>query len=317
MESTVFQWDKQGLLFRPSGQHGWMNSHAQVPTVFPRPAEGIVRVYFSTRPKPDLSLTTYVDLDASDLKREVHLHPEPLLPLGGQGMFDEHGLMPSSVVEHEGAVYLYYSGWSRGTTLPYANFTGLAISEDGGRTFAKIGPGPVLDRTPWGPYSATSPHVFIHDGQWYMFYCSGVAWVEVEGKLEHTYDLKLARSHDGIRWEQTGEVIVPQSRPNEAITKPAVLVENGRFHLWFCSRSSESFRGGEGSYRIGYAFSEDLVHWERDDSLAGIGPGPEEWDSEMLAYPDIATINGETWLFYNGNHFGRGGFGAARRLLPS
>ena len=25
-------WRKRGLLFRPEGQGGWMNSHAQVPT---------------------------------------------------------------------------------------------------------------------------------------------------------------------------------------------------------------------------------------------------------------------------------------------
>jgi sucrose-6-phosphate hydrolase SacC (GH32 family) len=317
MEATNFQWQKRGLLFRAEGQHGWMNSHAQVPTVLPRPSEGIVRVYFATRPHSNLSLTTFVDLDASDLTRQVYLNPEPLLPLGGLGMFDEHGLMPSSVVEHDGAVFLYYSGWSRGTTLPYANFTGLAVSKDGGRTFEKIGPGPIIDRTYWGPYSATSPHVFIHGGQWYMIYCSGIAWVEISGKLEHTYDLKLARSHDGIRWEQTGQVVVPQSRANEAITKPTVLYENGRFHLWFCFRSSELFRGGEGSYRIGYASSTDLFDWERNDTVAGISPGPDDWDSGMLAYPEVALLGGKASLFYNGNYFGRDGFGCASRIMLS
>ena len=69
------QWIKQGVLFEPRGQNGWMNTHAQVPTVLPRASEGLVRVYFSTRPKPDLSLTTYVDLDASDLRREGYLRP--------------------------------------------------------------------------------------------------------------------------------------------------------------------------------------------------------------------------------------------------
>ncbi len=309
-------WIKKGLLFRASGQHGWMNTHAQVPTVLPRPAEGIARVYFSTRPRPDLSMTTYVDLDASDLSREVCLHAEPLLPLGGQGMFDEHGVMPSSVVEHAGAIYLYYSGWSRGTTLPYANFTGLAISEDGGRTFKKVGRGPIVDRTYWGPYSATSPHVLRHENSWYMFYCSGTGWLEVEGKLEHVYDLKIARSHDGIKWEQTGSVAIGQSQPEEAITKPTIYFDGEIFRMWFCFRGSKNFRGGAASYRLGHATSSNLLDWTRDDSSAGLAPGPQEWDSQMLAYPEVAEVSGSLCLFYNGNGFGREGFGVAASDAP-
>ena len=175
-----FLWKKVGLVFRPTGQHGWMNSHAQVPTVLPLPHEGLVRVYFATRPKPDLSLTTFVDLEEADLSQQRYLHPEPILPLGGLGMFDEHGIMPSSVVNHEGTIFLYYSGWSRGTSLPYANFTGLAISDDGGKSFRKVGPGPILDRTFWGPYSATSPHVFKTEDGWFMLCCSGTNWLHIE-----------------------------------------------------------------------------------------------------------------------------------------
>ena len=152
-------WYKKGLIFKPEGQHGWMNSHAQVPTVISLPEENITRVYFSSRPKQNLSLTTYVDLNTSDLSEIIFLNPEPILELGGLGMFDEHGIMPSSVIKYEDVVFLYYSGWSTGTTLPYSNFTGLAISENDGETFKKVGSGPILDRTFWSPYSATSPHV--------------------------------------------------------------------------------------------------------------------------------------------------------------
>lgn len=306
-----FIWQKAGLVFQPTGQHGWMNSHAQVPTVLPLPQEGLVRVYFATRPKPDLSLTTFVDLEDADLSRQRYLHPEPVLPLGGLGMFDEHGIMPSSVVNHEGTIFLYYSGWSRGTTLPYANFTGLAISDDGGKSFRKVGPGPILDRTFWGPYSATSPHVFKSDDGWFMLYCSGTGWLQIEGKMEHVYDLKIARSHDGIKWEQTGQIAVAQSHGEEAITKPTVFYDGANYHMWFCCRGSKEFRGGKNSYRLGYASSVNLKDWERSDELAGLACGPENWDSEMLAYPEVSSVGGKVCLFYNGNHFGRLGFGLA------
>lgn len=288
-----------------------MNSHAQVPTVLVREDGGVVRVYFATRPEQGLSLTTWVDLAIDDLTRVVHLNPEPILQPGDPGMFDEHGIMPSSVIEEDGRVLLYYSGWSRGTTLPYNNFTGLAISEDGGKTFRRHSRGPILDRTQNEVYSATSPHVHREGEDWYMVYCSGTDWVEVDGKLEHVYDLKLARSRDGRKWEQDGTVAIPQRNPGEAITKPTVAKRDGRYHMWFCYRDCRDFRGGAGSYRIGYASSADLVNWERDDSLAGLEGTPGGWDGEMIAYPAFARVGGEEYLFYNGNGFGKEGFGVA------
>ena len=289
-----------------------MNRYAQVPTPLLSEMDGIARVYFASRPKQTLSQTTFVDLAVDDLFREVYLNPDPLLPLGEKGMFDEHGIMPSCVVKHDGAVFLYYSGWSTGTTLPYNNYTGVAISEDGGRTFKKYSKGPILDRTPSELYSATSPHVHFENGEWYMYYCSGTEWLEINGKLEHTYDIKLARSNDGLRWEQDGTVMIPQSSRNEAITKPTVIKLGDRYHMWFCYRGSEEFRGGDDSYRIGYACASDLHEWQREDSRAGITTGEKgEWDDEMIAYPAVTRIGNDCHLFFNGNDFGRDGFGVA------
>lgn len=309
----AFEWEKRGLIFRPDSAHGWMNSHAQVPTVLPIEEEGVVRVYFATRPVQSLSQTTFVDLDMEKLDRVVRLHTAPILPLGEPGMFDEHGIMPSSVIRHDGLVYLYYSGWSRGGSLPYQNYTGLAVSEDGGVTFTRASRGPILDRTPSEVYSATSPHVHREGERWWMFYCAGTAWLEIQGKLEHTYDIKVARSADGVRWTQEGDVVIPQERKDEALTKPTLAKIGDRYHLWFCARGCRDFRGGTDSYRLGYATSGDLESWERDDSSAGLSPGVEgDWDHEMVAYPAFAEFGGERWMFYNGNGFGREGFGVAR-----
>ena len=290
-----------------------MNSHAQVPTVLSLPKQNIIRVYFSSRPRQNVSLTSYVDLNSSNLSEVNFLNPKPILELGGLGMFDEHGIMPSSVIKYEDVVFLYYSGWSTGTTLPYSNFTGLAISENDGKTFKKVGSGPILDRTFWSPYSATSPHVLKRAKDWFMFYCSGTNWVEINGKLEHVYDIKIAESNDGIKWEQSGKVAIPQKHPNEAITKPTIYSDGKTFHMFFCYRDSQDFRGGTNSYQIGYAKSNDLLNWDRNDSFAGITKGPENWDNEMTAYPEILQFKNSVYLFYNGNSFGKDGFGMAVR----
>ena len=303
------RWIKKGLLFQPNQNFGWMSSHAQVPTLLVK--NDRLRIYFSSRPKKDLSLTTYVDIDINDFSNVLYLNPEPILELGVPGTFDEHGIMPSSVVEKDGLVYLYYSGWSRGYSVPYSNYTGLAVSEDGGASFKKYSQGPIIDRNPYEIYSATSPGIYFDGVLWHMWYSSGSYWLKIHDKYEHTYEIKYAYSKDGLTWVQTNETVIKQRSKYEALTKPAVIELDGIYHMWFCYRGSEDFRGGKDSYRIGYAHSTDLVNWTREDDKSGIKHSESGWDSEMIAYPGVAKINEEVIMAYNGNNFGAEGFGYA------
>lgn len=301
------QWQKQGLIFRPEG--GWMKSHAQVPT--PLVCDGYIRVYFSARPERNLSLTTFVDLDAGNPGKILFVNPDPILALGQPGTFDEHGIMPSWAVRDGDTVYLYYSGWSRAVSVPYTNSTGLALSKDGGKTFTKVSAGPILAKSFYDPYSATSPCVLKEGKNWHMWYCSGTGWIEINGKQEHVYDIKYARSQDGITWFPTGKPVIKQRTGQEAITRPSVLARADGYHMWFCCRGSHDFRDGVNAYRIGYAFSKDLENWMRDDDGPGISPSESGWDSKMVAYPSIVELEGQTLMFYNGNGFGVDGFGYA------
>jgi len=302
-------WQKQGLIFSPAGEGGWMKSHAQVPT--PLLCGGVIRVYFSSRPEPTLSQTVFVDLDIDEPHRILRVNSTPILDLGGPGTFDEHGIMPSCAIKDEGRVFLYYSGWLRGVSVPYINSTGLAISEDGGETFRKAGAGPILGRSLCDPYSATSPCVLKDGGVWHMWYCSGTSWLKIAGKYEHTYDIKYARSADGIVWIPSPKPAIGQQSEHEAITRPYVLKAGAGYHMWFCFRGSYAFRDGPDSYRMGYAYSEDLQHWERNDDAAGLAPSNAGWDSTMVAYPAVIAVKNRTLMFYNGNGFGAGGFGYA------
>lgn len=315
MESLAqfcMKWQKQGLVFSPNGAGGWMKTHAQVPT--PLVCDDVIRVYFSSRPQSNLSLTSFVDLDIENPGRIVRLNPDPLLEPGKPGTFDEHGIMPSAAIREGKKIFLYYSGWSRSVSVPYINSTGLAISEDGGETFTKVSEGPILSRSFYDPYSATSPTVFREGVDWHMWYCSGTGWLKIDEKHEHVYDIRYAHSDDGINWTPSAEPAIRQGTAGEAITRPAVLKIAERYHMWFCYRGSHDFRDGEAAYRIGYAHSDDLTRWTRDDSKAGIGPSEHGWDSKMIAYPAVVMVNDRTYMFYNGNGFGVEGFGYATLL---
>ena len=67
----------------------------------------------------------------------------------------------------------------------------------------------------------------------------------------------------------------------------------------------------ESPYKLGYAFSKDGIDWTRDDENVGIDLSSSGWDSEMMAYPSIVSVDGKTRLFYNGNNYGEDGFGYA------
>jgi hypothetical protein len=307
----AFLWDKKGLIFSADEQHDFIKSHAQIPTVLVMTDR--LRVYFSTRTIPGQSLTTFLDLDKADPKKVLYVHNQSIIELGGPGTFDEHGVMPSYVMYYNNAIYLYYSGWSKRCSVPYNNLTGLAISSDGGVTFNKVGKGPVLSSNIKEPFSATSPFVFEAKSQLHMYYCSGTAWHEINGKFEHVYDIKKAISEDGIQWIQNGESVIEQKDTLEAITRPTVFFRNNVYHMYYCYRGSQNFRAGiENSYKIGYAHSEDLVKWTRDDERSGIlSSSSESWDSKMLAYPYLVETPKDVFLFYNGNGFGQSGFGYA------
>ncbi len=73
-----------------------------------------------------------------------------------------------------------------------------------------------------------------------------------------------------------------------------------------------SYRKGDGTkYRIGYAHSNDGLHWTRKDNEVGIDVSKEGWDFEMICYPFVFDWKGNRYMLYNGNAYGKEGFGLA------
>lgn len=303
-----FNWCKKGILFSPCGEGKTLNSHAQV--MAPIIIDDKLRIFFSSRPKPGITLPFYADFDLNTFQL-IKVNSEPILQLGKPGTFDEHGIMPSCIVKNKDDLYLYYSGWQKSVGVPYNNYTGLAISKDNGRNFKKYSSSPILDRNSNELYSATSPHVLKENNLWHAWYSSGTGWYKVDGKLEHVYNLKYAYSEDGKKWRQEGKIVINSKNDFEALCKPAIIKINDTFYMWFSFRGSKGFRDGSQSYRIGLAYSKDMINWTRDDKLSGIDVSESGWDSLMIAYPSIIKIHGKYVMFYNGNSFGKDGFGYA------
>lgn len=313
----MFAWKKLGKVFAPQSltERPWLKEFAQAPAtlVF----GDFVRVYFSCRPPADangqyVSYSSYVDLERDDLFKIRRVADTPILALGNLGEFDEFGIYPVSVVRHRDEVRAYYAGWTRCESVPFNVAIGCAVSKDGGDTFLKMGKGPVLSYSPAEPFVLSGPKLRRFNDRWYLWYIAGRKWKLVAGRPEPVYKIRMASSGDGIQWQRLNkDLIASRIEEDEAQASPDVFEANGKYHMFFCYRYSSDYRNREKGYRIGYAWSRNLIDWHRDDARAGIDVSPEGWDSEMVSYPHVFELDGKTYLAYLGNQVGRYGFGLA------
>lgn len=313
------KWKKLGRIFNPV-EHKLANDcveFAQSPQtlVF----DDFVRIYFSTRKKDHnngkyLSHISFVDMD-KNFKEIRNIATDTVIELGSLGCFDEHGIFPINLLRDNGKIRAYTCGWSRRVSVSVETSTGLAVSHDDGLTFQKIGEGPVLSSSLHEPFLVGDSFVCKYNDAYHMWYIYGTRWIDHpdEESPARVYKIGHAKSTDGVSWIKEGrQIITNKLNDDECQALPTVVFHNNRYHMFFCYREASGFRKNrDRGYRIGYAYSDDLTNWTRDDENAGIDVSENEWDSDMLCYPHVFHCNEKLYLLYNGNEFGRYGFGLA------
>ena len=297
-----YRWRKLGLIYNASGEQNWMKSHAALP-IAEHLERNIFKIYFTSRNERNESFTNYLVIDITRPQQILDLSIVPVLHPGNLGEFDDSGAMSSWLVNHNDTRFLYYVGWNLGATVPFRNSIGLAVSQNG-NIFKRYASGPILDRTMMEPHFSASCCVIPGEDKWRMWYLSCTEWRIRLGKPEHRYHIKYAESLDGISWKREGIVAIDYSDEIEyAISRPSVIRDKECWRMWY------SYRGA--SYRIGYAESRDGHQWKRLDAHCGIDVSNSGWDSEMIEYPFVFDHAGARYMLYNGNGYGKTGFGLA------
>lgn len=313
----MFQWEKLGNIFSPgdSDSPSWMVEYAQAPNALV--LEDRIRVYFTSRtPRDDagqyVSRVGFIDVDRNDPCRILKVADEPVLELGAAGSFDEHGTYPFSVVQVNNKVTAIYGGWSRCISVPFDVSLGLAQADIRDLKFKKVGVGPVLSKSQFEPFVISSPKIRYFECKYFLFYIAGSKWISHENP-DPVYSIRMATSLDGENWQkQNSSIIGNVLGCLEAQASPDVFYLNGRYHMLFCYRYGTEFRNKDRGYRIGYAYSDDLTNWIRNDSLSDLATSHSGWDSEDVSYPNVVTVGKDLYCFYLGNQVGRTGFGVAR-----
>ena len=312
------KWKKIGKIFDPTRYRlaNDCSEYAQSPQalVF----EDFVRIYFSTRQKDGtgkfLSHVAFVDFDKK-LEKIIGVSTKKVIALGNLGCFDEHGIFPFNVVRDNDRILGYICGWSRRVSVSVETSIGLAVSRDNGLTFQRLGDGPILTSSLHEPFLVGDPFVAIYGNAYHMWYIYGTKWAKYPEDVspQRVYKIGHARSDDGVAWQREGrQLISDRLNTDECQALPTVIKSEDMYHMFFCYRQVAGFRTNrECAYRIGYAFSKDMQNWTRDDDNVGIDISKGSWDSDMLCYPHVFESGGNIYMLYNGNEFGRYGFGLA------
>lgn len=297
------RWKKLGLLYCVDNIHPKLVSHAANPLAVHLNGD-VFRVYFSARDDQNRSSVGGVDIDI--VTREiVKEHKEPYFEHGPAGSYFEHGVSIGNCFEVDGERYILFMGWQSQPGKHWRGDVGrLRLNQD---FSLNLDPQkPFLGADNIDPISLSYPWVTIdHKGDYRMWYGSTINWDAGNGEMLHV--LKHAWSGDGISWNKDSRGIPYELGVAQAFSRPTVMHDpRTGYHMWF------SYRPGNGTaYRIGYATSKDCDDWVLDLENAGIEVSATGWDSEMIEYPFVFEHKNHHYMLYNGNGFGKTGFGLA------
>lgn len=303
-------WEKRGQIFSPENNFEWMISHAAnpVPYILDEDKQ-IVRVFFTCRNAKNISHIGFVDVDFLNSFKVCNISQKPVVQPGALGLFDDSGSAMGYLIEKDSEIFLFYLGWNLKVTVPWLNTIGLAKASSVNSEFKKYSMAPLLDRSNEDPYSISYPSILLDNGKYKMWYGSNLSWGVDQSEMQHV--IKYAESDDLITWVRKGQVHIPLIHENEyALSKPWVIKSGNIFKMWYSYRANGKIK----TYRIGYAESLDSQNWIRKDDEVNIDISLTGWDSEMICYPSVFTLKNKLYMLYNGNGYGKTGFGIAQLI---
>lgn len=307
----TLNWEKKGLIYKPDGS-GFFKTHAARPIPF-RISEKILRLFFSSRDFDDRMFPTYIDVNIDNPKEVLYIHDAPLLNLGKIGTFDDSGVTLASLIQNNNSLLMYYTGWKRRRiNVNFDLSIGLAtlFMNEKNCVLKRRFLGPILAQDKNHPILVAGPYVIKEEALYKMWYCFGTKWHTTETGIEPLYRIHYAESKNGIDWNCfTDKPCIDYDYDGEVLSAPWVIKINGLYYMWYSKRGSATKDAK--NYTIGFASSKDGISWTRNDQIAGIERSPKGWDSEMICYPSFISHQDKTYMFYSGNHVGRGGIGYA------
>lgn len=293
-------WKKLGQIYYFQPIDNYLLTHASNPLAL-HIENDLFRVYFSGRDIENKSSVGFVDIDIVQQKI-INTTEKTLFKYGKENGFYSHGVSIGNIYSIGDIKYILFMGWQIRDGEHWRGDIGrLRLENKDSMILEPEEAFMLIDEE--DSISLSYPWVMFDGGIYKMWYGSTIDWNSDNNEMIHV--LKYATSKDGNIWVKHGLAVPYELGVAQAFSRPTVVKDSSGYHMWF------SFRSGDGTkYRIGYAHSFDGMNWKRKES-AGIDVGETGWDSEMICYPFVFEHKGKRYMLYNGNDYGKHGFGLA------
>jgi hypothetical protein len=227
---------------------------------------------------------------------------------------------------------LYFCGWGKAAGQRLPNTTGVAISDDGGKTWRYHDANPILPLDRLYDREGTGSVWILPEAGGFRLYYTALgryynrpAGVKTgHGDTVPEIGIGYAESEDGLHWHKPFDDWIVRPRhfevePYEYIcSKPCVVAEaeGGPYTMWV---NTFGF-----AYRVHRLTSSDGISWEWSPRVGpegelGVGV-PGAFDSVQRSYPTIVTHDSSYRCWYTGDGFGKTGMGyaeAQRAVRPN
>ena len=289
-------WEKLGSIYNAGSTNKYLLTHSSNPLAI-HLKEDIYRIFYSARDENNKSSISYVDYDV--VKMMVVNDPKkPMITYGSENSFYSHGITIGNYWLEKNDTYIGFMGWQhRGSDHWRGDIGKFNIKTK------KVDL--VLSKNKIDKVSLSYPCIIKDKNIYKMWYGSTISWESGSIDKEMIHTINYAESKDTKKWDTKGVAIPWELNKAQAFSKPSVLVSTGGYQMWY------SYRKGDGSkYKIGYSYSPNGKDWNFSESkLVCSNSG---WDAEMVCYPYVFKHNKNTYMLYNGNRFGKYGFGLAQ-----
>lgn len=299
------KWEKKGLIYAPDNRMPWADNSALQPTPLLIEAENTIRIFAGFRDSNGVGRVGYIDVCADNPSVIKAISENPVLDIGEPGAFDDNGVIPCAVIRHDEKLFLYYAGYQIPEKVRFTVFGGLAISLDNGVSFNRYQDTPIIDRSEEALLFRVIHSVIVEDGIFKVWYGAGSSFWQGSNKTLPVYNIRYAESPDGISFPRKGKVCIDITGGEHRVGRPYVYKEQNKYKMIFGS-GSETI-----PYRLDYAESDDGKQWVRKSELLKISYNATDFDSQMSCYPAVVTTRKKTYVFYNGNEYGKYGVGYA------
>jgi len=296
------KWQKLHFLYNCENLHPKLKTHAANPLPI-RLENDIYRVFFSARDKDNRSSVGAVDIDLIKGK-VINEFDQPFFQHGDNKSFYSHGVSIGNTYSTGDKTYMLFMGWQNPSDDHWFGEIGRLIVHDD-LTLSIDSETPFLPLDDIDPISLSYPWVLKEKGIYRMWYGSTVTWDAGNNEMLHI--IKYAESVDGHSWEKKDFPVPYKLGEYQAFSRPTILKNaDDQYSMWFSCRS------GDGStYRIASATSKNAKEWKLSPQQNSIVASQNGWDSEMIEYPFVLSHNEKTYMLYNGNGYGKSGFGIA------